>query len=252
MKIIDNSKDDFEREGEMFHHINSMYFNTSGYEKYWQNRRKDLILSNLKKLKNNCNSLLEIGCAEGFFIEKSVSLGYSSVGCDISHLKLLKSSNIDVVECDAQNLPFKSNSFDVVLLNRVLELIPDDIKALNESIRVCRKFLIITVPNQTPSIMNKLKSIVKPEKNIFKYEWGVKARSYNNNQLKKILKDHGTIIELKTIAPFGHAFLTPSNNINRFIYNLPIKLHETIDNNIENWLPFNFGHDIICIVRVNE
>ncbi|MFA0832428.1 MAG: class I SAM-dependent methyltransferase [Methanobacterium formicicum] len=252
MKKIENTKDDFEKEGKMFHHINSMYRDSEGYENYWQNRRKDLILDSLRDLKNKCDSLLDVGCAEGFFVEKSDSMDYYSVGCDISHSKLIKSAHLNIVECDAQKLPFKSNSFDIVLLNRILELIPDDEKALKEATRVGKKYLIITVPNQYPSILSKISSKLKKGNQFFIYEWGVKARSYSSNHLKNILREYGSVITMKTIAPLGHAFLTPNNKINKIIFDFPIRYHELIDNKVENWLPFNFGHDIICILQLNE
>ncbi len=42
------------------------------------------------------------------------------------------------VKADICNLPFKDNSFDVILCNHVLEHIPDDIKAMQELYRVLK------------------------------------------------------------------------------------------------------------------
>ncbi|TLF42669.1 class I SAM-dependent methyltransferase [Maribacter aurantiacus] len=42
------------------------------------------------------------------------------------------------VKADICNLPFESNSFDVILCNHVLEHIPDDTKAINELFRVLK------------------------------------------------------------------------------------------------------------------
>lgn len=42
------------------------------------------------------------------------------------------------VHCDIQNLPFPSDSFDIILCNHVLEHIPDDRRAMRELLRVLR------------------------------------------------------------------------------------------------------------------
>ena len=42
------------------------------------------------------------------------------------------------VKADICNLPFKDNSFDIVLCNHVLEHIPDDVKAMQELYRVMK------------------------------------------------------------------------------------------------------------------
>ncbi|MFH1971913.1 MAG: methyltransferase domain-containing protein [archaeon] len=49
---------------------------------------------------------------------------------------------------DVQNLSFEDNTFDVVLCQEVLEHVQDPVRAIKELKRVCRKRLIITVPNE--------------------------------------------------------------------------------------------------------
>ncbi len=49
---------------------------------------------------------------------------------------------------DIRNLPFKSNSFDLVVCRHVLEHVPNFIKALLELIRVSRKTIYIVVPHR--------------------------------------------------------------------------------------------------------
>jgi len=48
----------------------------------------------------------------------------------------------------AENLPFEEQSFDVVCADELLEHIPDPQKVLKEAIRVARKKVICTVPNE--------------------------------------------------------------------------------------------------------
>jgi ubiquinone/menaquinone biosynthesis C-methylase UbiE len=49
---------------------------------------------------------------------------------------------------NAQNLPFPDNSFDVAVLGEILEHVEDPPKVLQEALRVCRKKMLITTPNE--------------------------------------------------------------------------------------------------------
>lgn len=51
------------------------------------------------------------------------------------------------VHCSAYSLPFRTMSFDTVVLGEVLEHLEMPVAALREARRVCRKRMIITVPN---------------------------------------------------------------------------------------------------------
>lgn len=75
------------------------------------------------------------------FIEKNIEGSCLNVGCG-SHL-IKNAVNIDK---NAENLPYKNNSFDTVILSDVIEHIKDWKKAVDESIRVSRKKVLITVP----------------------------------------------------------------------------------------------------------
>ena len=56
------------------------------------------------------------------------------------------------VKMDIHQIPFKENTFDVVLCNHVLEHVKDDIKAMNEIQRVLKPdgFAILQVPFFNP------------------------------------------------------------------------------------------------------
>jgi ubiquinone/menaquinone biosynthesis C-methylase UbiE len=244
---VDNKKEVFEKEGRLFDHIKAMYINSQGYQHYWQNRRKERIVRQLKELKNECNSMLDIGCAEGLFVEMAKGLGYFAIGCDLSRSKLSR-ANVGVVESDAQILPFKDNSFDIVMLNRILELIPDDEKALAEASRVARKYLVITAPNKPNSLIAKLKrNQQKKEEKIMTYKWGLKARMYNLVELKTIIERYGYVHNLTTIAPFGH--IMPLC----FGQRIPASVHRILDNILEGkWFLREYGHDIFALVKVKN
>jgi len=139
---IDNTKEAFEREAQEFDHIRAMYFESKGFEYYWQNRRREKVLDSLRNLKKECSSVLDVGCAEGYFVEEAMKMGYMAKGIEISEGKRAKctAKGLDVVGADAENLPFVDDSFDIVMLNRVLEVLPNDLKALAEAKRVAKNF----------------------------------------------------------------------------------------------------------------
>lgn len=93
-KIIENPREVFEKEGSLFDHIDAMYEKSIGFEHYWQNRRKDLVLTEMSRVvKGGKESLLDVGCAEGLFTRAAVRLGFELVvGLKISRIKLTRAS----------------------------------------------------------------------------------------------------------------------------------------------------------------
>lgn len=92
-----------------------------------------------------------------FFTKPLKLLHFAPEQAFFKHFKTLK--NIDYtttdlnspladVKADICDLPFKSQSFDVVLCNHVLEHIPDDIQALKEIFRILKKggWAVLQIP----------------------------------------------------------------------------------------------------------
>lgn len=116
----------------------------------------DNFLSTLLKeaTKLRPRSILDVGCGEGFILEKlrESKIGEELVGIDFSkdaiqigkglHPKLsLKVGSI-------YDIPFKPNSFDLVICSEVLEHLENPEKALLELERVTKKNCIISVPHE--------------------------------------------------------------------------------------------------------
>jgi len=51
-------------------------------------------------------------------------------------------------QASAYELPYKDNSFDLVICTEVLEHLEEPTKAFKEMLRVSKKYLIISVPNE--------------------------------------------------------------------------------------------------------
>jgi ubiquinone/menaquinone biosynthesis C-methylase UbiE len=114
---------------------------------WWFKGRRKIVLSAMKGIE--ARNILDVGCGTGGNL--TLFNGFV-VGLDISPqaLELARKRNPDAVLCrgEAENLPFKDESFDLVLALDLLEHLPDDIKGLSEMYRVLKKGgnALITVP----------------------------------------------------------------------------------------------------------
>ena len=112
--------------------------------------------------------VLDIGCGEGrHTIEACRRKGTCCVGGDFLFYNLIQTrkklefhqeindircQSIDLSCMDVTRLPFKSNSFDLVICSEVLEHIKDDKKAVSELVRILKpgKILSVSVPRYWP------------------------------------------------------------------------------------------------------
>jgi ubiquinone/menaquinone biosynthesis C-methylase UbiE len=110
-----------------------------------------------QKLPGASLHLLDVGCGTGAnlpMLREAVGAQGKVVGIDFSPLALQfaashpGSSQVCLLQGDAQRLPFADASFDVVTMLDVLEHLPDDEMALQEVLRVLRPggYYIFSVP----------------------------------------------------------------------------------------------------------
>lgn len=117
-------------------------------------------------------SILDAGCGSGWLSFILMRRGFKVVGLDISRERLLKEAKrhlkdtIPLVEGDLHQLPFKKESFDIVVCAEVLEHLKNPAIGLKEINRVLKKEgrLILTIPNNLTfpiSIWEKILSLLK-------------------------------------------------------------------------------------------
>ena len=105
-------------------------------------------------LKTMPASVLDAGCGEGFTLEKlrEECVGRKVTGIDNSKIALKLGRKLhpklDLRQGNIYNFPYKRNSFDLVVCSEVLEHLTKPHDALAEAIRVSKRHLIITVPNE--------------------------------------------------------------------------------------------------------
>ena len=93
---------------------------------------------------------LDVGCGIGTYVKRVGELAKLSAGIDISEKRLRESSVPNLVAAVSEKLPFKDESFDVILLNEVIEHVRDDRETLEECLRVVSRggHVVIYAPNR--------------------------------------------------------------------------------------------------------
>lgn len=145
------------------------------------------------KLKNK--RVLEVGCGYGSLSVYIAKKGAHVTGIDISSeaIKIsrrnMRSNNQKMVlrQADGEDLPFKDESFDLVVCCETLEHIPDYKLAIDEIIRVTKKSgkILVTTPNSFNPIGFYLRVKSKqPVENFFSY-WTV-LKEFNKRNIRII------------------------------------------------------------------
>ena len=99
-------------------------------------------------------TILDAGCGEGFTMERLLKSG---VGKKIEGIEYSKDAltlgkklfpNLTFREGSVYDLPYKDNSFDLVVCTEVLEHLKEPEKVLKEALRVSKTNILISVPNE--------------------------------------------------------------------------------------------------------
>jgi ubiquinone/menaquinone biosynthesis C-methylase UbiE len=140
-------------------HQDLMYLKGSKHELWWHRKRLRYIIYFLSEIFGQCGviTFVDVGCAEGYYV-KIVARAQKEtfcVGVDIARTYVEKAKkncnilNVDYVVCDVENLPFKTESIDVVLCSEVLEHVLNYQSAIFELFRISGKYLVASFPGHT-------------------------------------------------------------------------------------------------------
>lgn len=97
--------------------------------------------------------ILDVGCNSGEFMKMAQDVREcDATGVDVSEtaVALAKAKGLNVINADAESLPFEDATFDVVILREVLVHLHDPVKALKEIARVLKPtgFLLGSAPHK--------------------------------------------------------------------------------------------------------
>jgi ubiquinone/menaquinone biosynthesis C-methylase UbiE len=107
----------------------------------------------LKHLKINGGSVVDVGCGTGLLFSEVAAEAQAVVGVDVSGKLLLQAkersrifSNVQLVQGDADHLPFKNDHFSVVFAFTVLQNMPKPLETLSEIKRIaeCGASVVVT------------------------------------------------------------------------------------------------------------
>jgi 2-polyprenyl-3-methyl-5-hydroxy-6-metoxy-1,4-benzoquinol methylase len=116
-----------------------------------ENFEKTLALE-IKKLK--ISSIFDAGCGEGFTLE---FLRKQGIGKTYEGIDFLKTAieigrkvhpKIKLAQANIYDLPYKTNTFDVIMCTEVLEHLEKPQEAVKELFRVSKKYVLVSVPNE--------------------------------------------------------------------------------------------------------
>lgn len=142
--------------------------------------------------------ILDVGCGYGLYTDYLCSQGYKVTGLDfvesfINYARKFKKGTF--LKGKADNLPFKNEEFDTVLLFDILEH-GDDIKILNEAKRVSNNLILAIVPRRVDRILEQSGVIFRH------YLDKSHLREYDQDDIKKLAtKTNLKLIHLQKIHP---------------------------------------------------
>ncbi len=105
--------------------------------------------------------VLDVGCGNGAYLPRVTELGGWAVGIDVSEGMLRAVTHRPVVTASAEDLPFRADSFDVVLAPHMLYHVDDRRRAIDEFRRLLRPGGVLVAVTNGGAHMAALRDIVE-------------------------------------------------------------------------------------------
>lgn len=186
--------------------------------------KKRILINILNKFKKKNIKILDCGAGTGLYTKFLYDKGYNIEACDIvpAHVKHIreKCPNIKTVVADARCLPYKDNSYDIVLVAGPLYHLnqKDGEQVIKEAKRITKDNGII-IFDYLAKIHGEMQHIILDNNFIFRQNKNIIDEIfyyYNYEDIRNIMKNQ----QLKEIAVYG------TDSITRFIQNDINKLNE--------------------------
>ncbi|NTV31262.1 class I SAM-dependent methyltransferase [candidate division WWE3 bacterium] len=130
------------------------------------------------------NTLLDIGCAQGWYAQHAMKKGMKVLGTDLENFMVVKDVPFQQISF-GQVDPGGDRTFDTVLMYDVLEHIVDEDDALRQLQKICNKRLLLSVPNADDKNLTDYNVTLTNRKDM------THQRYYTPDYLRKKLAEHG-------------------------------------------------------------
>jgi ubiquinone/menaquinone biosynthesis C-methylase UbiE len=181
--------------------------------------------------------VLEVACGRGGFVRELARAGAQVSGCDFSMsalavaqariARLNDGARADLIQGDAQSLPFGSESFDLIVSCETIEHVPNVRSALREMWRVARRGakLFLTTPNYANlmglyDLYSRVRHPHRRDDQPFdRRQWIPQIRNFVSAAGWKIIYSDGTVHQLP-VFPGRNPVLLPQLESNRVVRKL--------------------------------
>lgn len=164
-------------------------------------------------------SLLEIGVADGVlleFLNKNLNLG-KAVGIEpsLECIQLAKYKDVKLIRAIGEKLPFRDNSFDVLVAASVIDHLNDVRMFLNEAHRVLKRDGIMIASLVVP-FYDRLARLTGFDKGLHPH-----VQTFNMSALKKLMRDNNfNILDARKFAMPSFGLLPFESAIERIVQKL--------------------------------
>lgn len=184
-------------------------FESGNYKKYTsKNPLMGVVISNfIKELSKaispleGVNSIIDIGCGEGFIVNCLNRTDITGVDISKRALSIAKQKNPGCNFCTGSvyNLSFKKSSFDLVIATEVLEHLESPDKALQEIKRISKGYCVFSVPNEPYfRTMNFFRG-----KNLKRLGNDIEhLQNWSSGEFVKLVGRHFNVVEVKKPFPW--------------------------------------------------
>lgn len=171
--------------------------------KFFLDNFKSLLLQQVKKLKPE--SILDVGAGEGFILEmfRKNHIGKKLEGIEYMDEALAFAKklhpHVKIKKGNIYELPYKDNSFDIIICTEVLEHLEEPAKALEELKRVTKHYVILSVPNEPLFTIQRFFR----GKNMLKLgDHPEHIQHWTSGSFEKFVREHMKIKNIKTPLPW--------------------------------------------------
>lgn len=110
----------------------------------WRFERR---IKEIEKFKLN-GKMLDVGCGNGYFLQAAKERGWDCTGVEFSKNNVnfaIENFGLNIIEGDVESIKFEENTFDVVVLNDVIEHLHDPMNTLLEINRILKNEGIVVI-----------------------------------------------------------------------------------------------------------